>query len=92
VKWKKGASWCGEKDKIRLSQRFGSEFNGARDRCAGLFPSLACNPALHLPGALDLPVPGHHHSLLIIVRGKVVRHHRCEVVAVYNVCDWDIRR
>ena len=82
----------GEKDKIRHSQRFSSELEGACDWCVGLFPSLACDPMLHLLGALNLPVPGHHHSLLIIVHGKVICHHRCEVVVVYDTCDWDKRR
>jgi len=54
----KRKSWLGEaderthRDAVRRikqvrSQRFGSELEGARDRCAGLFPSLARNPALH---------------------------------------------
>jgi hypothetical protein len=82
----------GEGIRVRRSQRFGSELKGARDRCAGLFPSLARDPALHLPGALNLPVPGHHHSLLIIVRGKVVCRYGCDVVAIHDVRDWDIRK
>ena len=55
---KKGASRCGEKDKIRHSQRFGSELEGARDRCVGLFPSLARDPALQM---IWNSKPHHHH-------------------------------
>jgi hypothetical protein len=66
-------------------------FEGIRDRRASLFPSPVHNPTLHLLGGLNLPVPEHHHSLLIIVHGKVICCHRCEVVVIHNACDWDIR-
>jgi hypothetical protein len=91
MKRKKDASRCGE-GKIVALAALCLRFEGVRDRRTGPFPSPARNPALHLPGALNLPVPGHCHSLLIIMPEKVICYHRCEVVAIYDACDWDIRR
>ena len=88
---KKDTLRCGEGKIVALTALW-LRFEGVHDRCAGPFLSPARNPTLHLPGGLNLPVPGHHHSLLIIMPEKVICYHRCEVVAVYDACDWDIRR
>jgi hypothetical protein len=87
--WDSAKNTRKEGEKVLEEQRLGSEFEEARGRCTGPFPSLVRDPTLHLPGGSNLTVLGHHHSLLLLLCGKVVGYHRCEVLAIYDACDWN---
>ena len=74
------------------SEKVLKEFGVSCGWCVSLFLSQTYDSTLHLLEGSNMTILGHHHSLLLLLYGKVICYHRCKVVTIHNVYDWDKER